>query len=46
MKNNLTILFAVAAAWIATVAMSSVVTAQTTEFSTSPQQNRVREPGM
>ena len=46
MKNNLTILFAIAAAWIAAVVTSSVATAQTTEFGTTPQQNEVREPGM
>lgn len=46
MKNNLTILFAVATAWIVTVVTPSVATAQTTEFGTTPQQNEVREPGM
>ena len=45
MKSNLTILFAVATVWIATVVTSSVATAQTTEFGTTPQQNEVREPG-
>lgn len=45
MKNHLTIIFAVATAWIATVVTSSVATAQTTEFATTPQQNEVREPG-
>jgi len=46
MKKNLTILFAVAAAWIATVVTPPVATAQTTEFGTTPQRNEVREPGM
>ncbi|MBI5592033.1 MAG: hypothetical protein HY881_16330 [Deltaproteobacteria bacterium] len=46
MKNNLTIRFALATVWIATVVTSSVETAQTTEFGTTPQQNEVREPGM
>jgi len=46
MKNNLTILFVVATAWIATVVSPSVAIAQTTEFGMAPQQNGVREPGM
>jgi hypothetical protein len=46
MKGNLTILLAVATAWIATVVTPSVVTAETTEFGMTPQQNGVREPGM
>jgi hypothetical protein len=46
MKKNLTILFAAALAWTATVVTPSVATAQTTEFSSTPQQNEVREAGM
>lgn len=46
MKDNLTILFAVAAAWLATAVTPSVATAQTTEFGMAPQQNGIREPGM
>lgn len=42
----LTILFAVATAWLATVVTPSVATAQTTEFGMTPQQYGVREPGM
>ncbi|MDD5169246.1 MAG: DUF6268 family outer membrane beta-barrel protein [Syntrophales bacterium] len=45
MKNNLTILFAVATAWIANVITPSVITAQTTEFGATPQRNEAREPG-
>jgi hypothetical protein len=46
MKNKLTILFAVATAWIATVVTPSVATAQTAEFGMAPQRNGVPEPGM
>jgi len=45
MKKNLTMLFAVAA-WIATTATPSVVTAQTTEVATTPQRNEEWDPGI
>lgn len=46
MKCHVTILFAVAAAWLAAAVTPSVASAQTTEFGTALQQNGVREPGM
>ena len=46
MKNNLTILFALAIAWLAAVVTPSVATAQTPELATDLQQNEVRGPGM
>ncbi len=46
MKKNLTILFTVATAWIATTATPSVATAQTTEVAATPQRNEERDLGM